>query len=58
MKEFHRKDSSKLSISNELELTGLHQLSVPLESWAAAHAPVLNSICEVKVCTVVERPIA
>lgn len=57
--EFHRNTSSKLSISKELEFIGLLRISlVAAMENGLSHTPVLHSVGDVKVCTVVKRSIA
>lgn len=59
MNEFHKNVSSKLSISKELEFTGLLDLSALAQGYEfEMSVPVLNSVRKVEVSTVIEGTIA
>jgi hypothetical protein len=71
MKEFHKNESSKLSISNVSESTGLRECQFlfeylqPLErhqcmiiKWEMANQPILETICKIEICAEIETAIA
>jgi hypothetical protein len=58
MYEFHRNDSSRLSISNFEDSADLDKQLARLTCMIRRRLPILKSVCEVEVCAVVKTAIA
>src|SRR4051794_29828828 len=60
MYEFHKKDSSKLSISNSAASAGLWGVSALVngDAWGAAPLPVLHAVRDIEVGAIIKCSVA
>jgi hypothetical protein len=60
MNEFHKKDSSKLSISNSAASTGLRHISAQIHTETADFSilPILHPICNIEIRAIIEAAVA